>query len=80
MEDVEGCLGFRFAENKAGDMDIWHHGKLVTHFKASRAQKVFIQLDAKSFFQQQLLLARLTGNYKRGNEKLSKSRSGASKH
>lgn len=72
MEDVEGCLGFRFAENKAGDMDIWHHGKLVTHFKSSRAQKVLIQLDAKSFSQQQILLARLTGNYKRGNEKLSK--------
>jgi hypothetical protein len=73
MKDVDGDLNFRFAENKAGDMDIWHHGKLVTHFKAARAQKVLIQLEVKSFVQQQLLLARLTGNYKRGNEKLSKS-------
>jgi len=72
MDEIEGDLKFRFAENKMGDMDIWHHGKLVTHFRANRAQKVLMQLEAKSFSQQQLLLARLTGNYKRGNERLTK--------
>ena len=69
MTEREGDLGFHFSGNKKGELDIWHHGKLVTHFNVSRAQKVMHQLDTKTFEQQQLLLARLTGNYKRGNER-----------
>lgn len=65
-------LGFVFKETKAGDIIIYHHGKQATILRGARAEKTRKGLEASSFQQQQQLLARVTGNYKRGNEKKAK--------
>ena len=66
-------LGFTYKETKAGDVIIYHHQKQATILRGARAQKMIIDLEASSFEKQQQLMARLTGNYKRGNEKKAKS-------
>lgn len=66
-------LGFTFKETKAGDIIIYHHGKQAAILRGARAQKMLGDLDASSFEHQQQLMARLTGNYKRGNERKAKS-------
>lgn len=69
---TEQDLGFSFKETKAGDIIIYHHGKQATILRGARAAKMRADLEASSFHEQQQLLARLTGNYKRGNEKKAK--------
>ena len=74
MENVEELntrddLGFSFVLHKSGKLDILHHANVVTHFNTQKGKKVAVQLQGRSFKEQQVLMARLTGNYKRGNER-----------
>jgi hypothetical protein len=69
----EGDLGFTFAVSKNGNLEIMHHGKLAGRFSKAKGIKLGIQLNECSFSEQQQLMARLTGNYKRGNERLSQN-------
>ena len=66
-------LGFSAKETQAGELIISHHGKQVTILRGSRAGKAKAALDAATCDEQQLLLARLTGNYKRGNERAARN-------
>lgn len=68
----EQDLGFTNKETKAGDVIIYHHKKQAAILRNVRAWKMLIDIQSSSF-QQQQLLARLTGHYKRGNEKKAKS-------
>lgn len=68
----EQDLGFAFKETKAGDIIIHRHGKQVTILRGARAEKIRKGLEGSSFQEQQQLLARVTGNYKRGNERKAK--------
>ena len=65
-------LGFTFSTHKNGDIVIFHHGKAATRFRGKDAIKYINQLELSSFNAQQLLMAKLTGNYKRGNERSAK--------
>ncbi|MAM70011.1 MAG: hypothetical protein CMP91_02535 [Gammaproteobacteria bacterium] len=62
-------LGFIFEIRKNGDIDIRRHGHSVTLLRGKKALQVASQLKDSEFDQQQQIMARLTGNYKRGNEK-----------
>jgi hypothetical protein len=72
-ENTQEDLGFTYIILKNGDLEIRHHGMYATKFRAKNAASTAVKLENKSFLEQQLLMARLTGNYKHGNERIAKN-------
>ena len=70
--EYQGDLGFVHRVIKNGNVSINHKGKLATTLRGSKAITFIEKMNASSFSEQQQLMARVTGNYKRGNERLSK--------
>jgi antitoxin (DNA-binding transcriptional repressor) of toxin-antitoxin stability system len=70
-DDTPADLDFRWRERKGGEVEILHHGRLAATLRGHEAAD-FLQeagsVDAADADAQQLM-ARLTGNYKRGNER-----------
>jgi c-di-AMP phosphodiesterase-like protein len=64
-------LGFRFRKSKSGEVVVTRNGKTVTTLRASNAADFLVEAETADSFSQQQLMARVTGNYKRGNEKLA---------
>ncbi len=58
--------GFSYKERKSGDVVIEHDGRLATTLCGLRAQRFLADVQAKD---PQQLMARMAGNYKRGNER-----------
>jgi hypothetical protein len=58
--------GFTFEQRKSGEVVIRHNGKLATKLRGDAARK-FLRDIAHHPAQQ--VMARATGNYKRGNER-----------
>lgn len=54
---------------RAGDVVIRHHGKAATVLRGARAAQFLIEVEQGD---PQLLMARVTGNYRRGNERAAK--------
>ncbi len=65
-------LGFSFVETKKCEIIIWHYERTATTLRNIKAMKFKESISALSFDEQQLLMARITGNYKRGNERIAK--------
>lgn len=63
---MAGPVGFLWTRRKSGDVVITHHGRTATTL---RGQKAVEFLDEVGDDQDQELMARLTGNYRRGNER-----------
>jgi hypothetical protein len=61
--------GFRFAERGSGVVVITHHGKHATTLRGTRAKEFLAEVAAGD---DQLVMARWTGNYKRGNERAAR--------
>lgn len=72
MSDKNLPTGFTFQVNKDGSIKIFHHGQLATSFRAKKASQVISKLERLDEAGQQHWMARLTGNYKHGNERLGK--------
>lgn len=68
-------LGFDYQITKAGKVLIYWQGQLVTTLANQRAAKFLRQIEAEDADEQQLL-ARYTGNFKRGNERDGKDQRG----
>ena len=66
-------LGFTHFVTKSNAVLIERDGKVVTTVRGSKANDFLVKMNASTIPQQQQLMARITGNYKRGNEKLSKN-------
>ena len=66
-------LGFTFLETKKGEILIKHFGRTVTTLRGNRARTFREDIRVLPFDEQQQLMARLTGNYRRGNEKQAKN-------
>ncbi len=66
-------LGFRFRKNKNGEVVVTRGGKTVTTLRDTDAIDFLEEAEGADLFSQQQLMARITGNYKRGNEKLAVS-------
>lgn len=60
---------FRYDVRGNGDVVIFHHGRLAATL---RSRKAGAFLDEIAQADEQELMARLTGNYKRGNERMSR--------
>lgn len=60
---------FTWRTSKDGKVFISWHGKQVTVLKGKPAQKLLAQLNGADERETQLALAKVTGNFKRGNER-----------
>lgn len=65
---MPGPSGFAFTVRGA-DVVITHHGRHATTLRGRRAADFLDDVEAGD---QQDLMARVTGNYKRGNERLAR--------
>ena len=62
--------GFDYTVTTDGAVRIRHHGQLATTLRGQRAANF---LEDVALEDAQLLMARLTGNYKRGNERVARN-------
>ena len=60
--------GFEFAV-RGDEVVIRHHGTTATVLRGARAQEFLAQVEQGDA---QLLMARVTGNYRRGNERAAR--------
>lgn len=65
-------LGFTFRQMKNGDVVISHHGWRATTLRNERAQTFLQDMQGVDQHSQQQEMARLTGNYRRGNERTAR--------
>lgn len=63
---------FSYLESKEKVL-IYRDGKMIKMLQGNKASALLSKLKGKSELEQQLALAKITGNYKRGNEKMGKS-------
>lgn len=68
----QGDLGFTYRRTKNGDVEISHHGRRATTLRGDRAADFMEHMNGVDVDSQQQEMARLTGNYRRGNERLAK--------
>lgn len=66
MTGVADPTGFTYEVRKNGEIVLAHHGRKAVVLRGRRADKFISQLATRN---PQELMARATGNYKRGNER-----------
>ena len=66
-------LGFTFRKRKNGDVDILHHGRSASTLRGADALKFMQAVSTCDFADAQQRMARITGNYKHGNERMAKT-------
>lgn len=64
-------LGFTYRLRSDGAVEILHRGRLASTLRGTVAADFLAELEGCPFGQAQQAMARLTGNYKRGNERLA---------
>lgn len=62
-------VGFSFQAVKSGKVFIYRDGKTVTTLSEKRAVEFLSQIAGADNEEAQMIMARITGNYKRGNER-----------
>ncbi|MEV1330647.1 hypothetical protein AB0J20_13835 [Micromonospora costi] len=60
--------GFRYVERGDGTVVITHHGRVAATLRGGRAAQFLAEVGEEP----QLVMARWTGNYRRGNERTAK--------
>jgi hypothetical protein len=63
---MSGPSGFAYSTHRNGDVVITHNGRRAAQLRGSKAQRFLRSVNEEN---SQMLMARLTGNYKRGNER-----------
>lgn len=63
---------FSYRQYKNGNVSVFYEGKAVTILKGKNAQKFSSQVENTTEFEAQMLMAKITGNFKRGNEREGK--------
>jgi len=72
-DETDENLGFTFLETKRGEILIKRFGQGIATLRGNRAKAFKEDMEILGFDEQQQLMARLTGNYKRGNERQAKN-------
>lgn len=67
-------LGFRYAVRKDGEIAITREGRTVGTLRGRQAERFLAEAEGACPDAIQQRLARLTGNYKRGNEREGRRR------
>ena len=65
-------LGFMFKQLKNGEVVITHNEKKATVLRNDKSSWFLQDMDGMDFASQQQEMARITGNYRRGNERTAK--------
>jgi len=60
---------FAYRTRKSGEVEISYHGCPVTTLRGNYAAKFTSRIEGVGDSEAQLLMARITGNFKRGNER-----------
>ena len=66
-------FGFTYRSRKRGEVHVLHRGHLAATLRGTNAQEFLVEVSSCSSADAQHLMARVTGNYKRGNERLAGS-------
>ena len=69
MTDDADDLGFTWRQRKNGEVEVLHHGRLAATLRGADAQAFAQEMQGADLRSAQQAMARLTGNYKRGNER-----------
>jgi len=64
-------LGFTFRQLKGGEVQVLQSGRLASTLRGTEAIAFLAEVQSNDFAGVQQIMARLTGNYKRGNERLA---------
>lgn len=67
-------LGFAYQVTKSGDVRISREGRVVTTLRGRSAATFAKRVVSLSSGEQQQMMARMTGNYKRGNERAARNK------
>jgi len=68
---MTGDLGFTWRQRKNGDVEILHRGRLASTLRGNDAADFLAEAQGSELIDLQPLMARITGNYKHGNERLA---------
>jgi hypothetical protein len=66
-------LGFTFRRAKNGDVIVGHRAKTASTLRGDKARWFLQDMGGMDFESQQQEMARITGNYKRGNERQARN-------
>jgi hypothetical protein len=69
MKSDSALVGFEFRVRKSNEVEILHFGRHATTLRGMAAQEFLAEVAEFSNNEIQQEMARLTGNYKRGNER-----------
>jgi hypothetical protein len=72
--ESQADLGFTYLATKSGIVFIRHHGRLASELRSTDAAAFLKKIEGASFSEEQQLMARVTGNYKHGNERVAGKR------
>lgn len=64
-------LGFNHRTRKNGDVEVLHHARLAATLRGKDAADFLAELKSCEGPRAQQLMARITGNYRRGNGRLA---------
>lgn len=64
-----GDLGFAYQRGRDGEVTISRQGRVATTLRGRAAQDFLADVEGAPADAQQQAMARVTGNYKRGNER-----------
>ena len=65
---------FNYQETKSGSVQIFYKNKVVTTLTGKQAAKFVTKVSSSDEQSRQILMAKATGHFKHGNEKMSKNR------
>ncbi|MDN3919624.1 hypothetical protein [Roseateles violae] len=66
-------MGFSYRQRKNEVVELLHHGRLASLLRGRDALDFMARVQSAEPAEVQRLMARITGNYKRGNERLAAS-------
>lgn len=63
---------FSYEVAKSGKIRVFYKNKMIMNLSENDSMKLMKKLNGKNDFDTQLILAKVTGNFKRGNERRGK--------
>jgi hypothetical protein len=71
-DEVPGDLGFAWRSSRDGSVQIVHLGRLAATLRGRKAAAFLAAMASVGEAEAQQRMARITGNYKRGNERTAR--------
>jgi hypothetical protein len=65
-------LGFSYRVRKCGGIEVLRHGRIASTLRGAAAIDLHREVQAASGAEAQQIMARVTGNYRRGNERTAR--------